>query len=159
MTKEVNDINFLENIYERLKNSGIKTFVFGGWAEELIGVIKPREHKDIDLLYLADNFELVDRFIKENDLLEVIQKRFDHKRAFEMKGVLVEIVLVSQNAGKYLTNFFGNYEFEWPTDTFQNNVLNERIAIASLNSLKEYRHQHKSIMNKAVPIAMRQAWS
>ena len=33
---------------------GIDTWVFGGWGEELRGLIRPREHVDLDLLYPAE---------------------------------------------------------------------------------------------------------
>ncbi len=160
MTNIVNNKNFLLDTYAKLNNAGIKTFVFGGWAEELLGMISPREHKDVDLLYLANNFELVDRFIKENNIFEVLQKRFAHKRAFEIAGVLIEIVLVSLADKKYITYFFGNYKFEWPADTFLKAMeLSREISIASPNALADYRRQHKSIMDKAVSIAIRQTWS
>lgn len=153
----VNNKEFLLKVHKKLYDSGINTFIFGGWAEELLGIIKPRDHKDIDLLYLADDFELVDQFIKKNNLLEVLQKRFTHKRAFEVDGILVEIFLVNKSGQEYTTDFFGNYKFVWPTDTFSKN-LNEDVLMVSPDALAEYRKEHKNIMKKAVPLSIRKTW-
>ena len=35
---------------------GVDTWVFGGWGEELRGLIAPREHADLDLLYPAESW-------------------------------------------------------------------------------------------------------
>lgn len=142
-----NDREFLLNIYKRFDGFDVQTFIFGGWAEELLGIIKPREHKDIDLLYLADDFRFVDEFIHKNNLQEIIEKRFAHKRAFKIEGIMVEVFLVSKVRGKYVTSFFNKYSFEWPGDTFSN--LNNSIRIASPAALTKYRNEHEEIMKNS----------
>ena len=64
--------------------------IFGGWAEELTGIIPPRDHKDLDLLYLAEDFARFDTFIENQpDLQEIKAKHFAHKRAFLCFGIIV----------------------------------------------------------------------
>ena len=47
------------------------TWVFGGWAEELSGISPPRLHKDVDLLYPAKDFELVDDIVRRSGLQKI----------------------------------------------------------------------------------------
>ena len=88
----MNNKTFLYDAITYLERNGITTWIFGGWAEELSGVIKPRKHKDIDLLYPAENFEILDSLLIEEDQIEeVTEKHFIHKRAFIYKVVLMEL--------------------------------------------------------------------
>ena len=49
----VNDLAFVRRAVSLLASQGIATWMFGGWGEELRGLILPREHVDLDLLYAA----------------------------------------------------------------------------------------------------------
>src|SRR5437868_1475354 len=49
-----NTLLLVEQIVRTLSDADIKTWILGGWAEELRGICSPRSHNDIDLLYPAD---------------------------------------------------------------------------------------------------------
>ncbi|OHA27179.1 MAG: hypothetical protein A3C06_03835 [Candidatus Taylorbacteria bacterium RIFCSPHIGHO2_02_FULL_46_13] len=141
-----NDLKFLKYIVARLEHAGISCIVFGGWAEELAGVIAPRPHGDIDLLYLSNDFEKVDSFIKnESDITEISAKHFSHKRAFLCNDVMVEIMLVSCRGERFLTNFWGEYEFEWPKISTIRIIddLNKSEILACAPQVVNYYHQYE----------------
>jgi len=113
--KRKNDLEFLENIIARLKQASIPCLVFGGWAKELSCVIPPRPHGDVDLLYIANDFEKVDKFLRrESDIAEIATKHFPHKRAFVLEGIMIELLLISRKGNKLLTDFWGEYKLQWP---------------------------------------------
>ena len=56
----MNDLAFVEETQTLLRSLGIETWVFGGWGEELRGLIRPREHADLDLLYPGETWDDVD---------------------------------------------------------------------------------------------------
>ena len=56
----MNDLLFVERTQAMLREHGVETWVFGGWGEELRGLIRPREHADVDLLYPAESWADVD---------------------------------------------------------------------------------------------------
>jgi hypothetical protein len=110
-----NTLQFVNAIINRLKDSGIDTVIFGGWAEELSGTIRPRPHKDVDLLYIADSFSKVEEFLKNNtDVQEIIPKRFPHKRAFMCNDVMVELLLLTPFSTGYVTDFWNQFKLMWP---------------------------------------------
>src|SRR6266704_1683683 len=59
-----------------LESAGIGTWLFGGQAEELLGLAPPREHYDADQLYPAADFS---------------------------RGVVIELILVRESRGHYAT--------------------------------------------------------
>lgn len=110
-----NNIIFLTTAYALLHDAGIPVVVFGGWAEELQGVIDPRPHKDVDLLYESEDFAVVDAFLATCQAVkEILPKRFPHKRAFMFQGVMVELLLLQKEGERLITNFWNKYKFEWP---------------------------------------------
>lgn len=117
-------------------SEGIETFVFGGWAEELQGMIPPREHKDIDLLYKGDNLTPIDEFIQKHNLK--IIKQFPHKRAFLFREIMIEIFLVDKN---YTTNFFSIYLHHWMQSGFSKSLI-EGMHICSPSILTDYREKY-----------------
>ena len=44
----MNDVSFVQRAVSLLASKGVDTWVFGGWGEELRGLIKPRAHADLD---------------------------------------------------------------------------------------------------------------
>src|SRR5258705_11011873 len=94
----MNDIAFVERAVSLLASKGVDAWVFGGWGEELRGLIKPREHVDLDLLYPAEDWSIVD-----NLYLDCVEtKRFDWKRAFQLEETTVQLLLVQYDArGRY----------------------------------------------------------
>ena len=113
------------------------TWLFGGWAEELVGLCLPRHHHDVDLLYPAQDFGPVDAFLSDGTVDEITAKRFPHKRAFETEGVMVELFLVQGAESRYYTDFWGVTRHDWP-----DNVLGVEaggLRVASAMALVDYR--------------------
>jgi hypothetical protein len=107
----VNDLDFVYDVVERLAEDGIHVWVFGGWAEQLLGIADPRRHVDVDLLYPADSFAAVDRL----KLPWVGSQPSVHKRAFAHEGVLVELVLARRDDRGHYTDFPGG-RHRWSPD-------------------------------------------
>lgn len=107
----MNDLDFVQDVVQLLGERGVKVWVFGGWAEQLLGLDAPRRHVDVDLLYPAESFADVD----ELALPWIDAKRFAHKRAFAHDGVLVELFLVKRDdLGFYTELPRGTHR--WPRD-------------------------------------------
>ena len=133
----MNDLLFVERAQSLLRDRGIETWVFGGWGEELRGLIRPREHADLDLLYPSETWEEVDGL---TGLDWVPGKRRPWKRAFVLDGVLVELVLVERDAqGAWFTGL-GRRRHVWPADTF---AANGRLPVASAAALTGYRGSYR----------------
>jgi hypothetical protein len=47
-----NDLRTLRSTVSSLEEAGLTVLVFGGWAEELQGMVAARAHHEIDLLVL-----------------------------------------------------------------------------------------------------------
>jgi hypothetical protein len=86
-----------------LDDALVDVWLFGGWAEELQGLVPARAHRDVDLLHPAEDFTRVDALLRaEPALVEIVAKRFAHKRAFLLDGVMVELFLVRSDPGLLL---------------------------------------------------------
>lgn len=144
-----NKLANLVDLLTLLEENGIHAYIFGGWAEELWGLTPPRFHQEIDLLYLADNFERVDSFLLDCDCAsEVAAKRFAHKRAFEWEGVLVEFILARREGERTITRFFrGEASLAWPADTFDFSLEVEKrlVPVVSPAGLSLYRTNHAAV--------------
>lgn len=143
-----NNITFLTTAYTLLYNAGIPVVVFGGWAEEVQGVIQPRPHKDVDLLYEAEDFTVVDRFLATHEeAKEILPKHFPHKRAFMFRGVMVELLLLQKEGDRLITNFWNEYKFEWPLDLATPVVLLDGVilSVATPAVLTLYREKFSEI--------------
>lgn len=134
---QVNDIDFVRHVMTRLESAGIRTWLFGGWAAELVGLSLPRPHNDVDLLYPAGNFEAVDAFLATGAVEEITEKRFPHKRGFETGGIMVELFLVQPSDSGPFTDFWGAKRHAWPFNVFDVNAGGCRVASAM--SLLGYR--------------------
>jgi aminoglycoside-2''-adenylyltransferase len=128
----VNDLDFVVRAVDLLWSRGIRTWVFGGWAEELRGLSPPREHVDLDLLYPARDWERVD----ELQLDWVEAKCFEWKRTFVLEGTAVELFLVERDEQGWYTQL-KRRRHDWPDNVFS---TNGRIAVASTAALAGYRH-------------------
>jgi hypothetical protein len=127
------DVCFVERAQTLLRSQGIETWVFGGWAEELRGLIKPRDHVDLDLLYPAPGWNRVDRL----DLDWIEGKRFPWKRAFVLEGTMIELFLV-QRDGWYTR--LQRRVHRWPADTL---ASNGHLRVASQAALGSFRHSYR----------------
>jgi len=115
-----NSISLVYSVIELLRQAEINTVLFGGWAEELSKSITPRPHYDIDLLLFADNFSAVDFFLEKNlQVSEIREKRYSHKRAFLINGVMVELFLVQKEGNVCYTNFWDHLKLKWPSFKYQ----------------------------------------
>ncbi len=145
-----NNIGFLITVYTLLHNAGIPVTIFGGWAEELQGVIAPRPHKDIDFLYEAESFAAVDAFLATyKEVEEIIPKHFPHKRAFMFQGVMVELLLVQKEEERFATTFWNKYKYEWPENYSTTITLPEGVvlSVATPAVLALYREKFSEIDN------------
>ena len=144
-----NSVHFLCSTLNHFQKAGIALWVFGGWAEEFWQMIPIRPHHDIDLLYPAASFELLDHIIStESAFREIPKKHFSHKRAILFEGVILEFILVEASVLAFVTSFFdGYYQFQWPADTLDHAVYigNIRVAVASRAALIQYRQNHLAI--------------
>lgn len=125
-----NDLEFVRQVLARLESGGIRTWLFGGWAAELLGLSLPRPHNDVDLLYPADSFEAVDALLATGGVDEIVAKRFPHKRGFEIDGIMVELFLVQTSAAGPFTEFWGLSRHEWPSNVFDVQAAGLRVASA-----------------------------
>jgi hypothetical protein len=145
MTVPANSLAFLLDCIQRFADAGIATWVAGGWAEELWGLIDPRPHGDIDLLYPAHDFTALDRTIaSHSDLCEIVPKRFSHKRAILLHGVMIELFLLEPLDAGYATNFFdGRCSLHWPADAlgWRTTATGVRVPVALPHALRAFR-QH-----------------
>ncbi len=85
---------------------------------------------------MDQSFGAVERLIEVHQLDEIEGKRFRHKRAFVLDGVMVELFLVQRDRRGLFTNFWGHHRHYWPAD------LPAGIAglpVASVAALTAYR--------------------
>jgi len=139
----VNDLQFVERTLSLLADEGIEARVFGGWAEELLGLAEPRPHGDLDLLVAGDDWRGVDRLLERLDEIEA--KRFEHKRAFVLEGVTVELFLVRRDDAGLFTSFW-DVRRPWPDDTLDDDG---ELPLASAAAVAGYRAQHP---RRAAPV-------
>ena len=131
----MNDAAFVERAVTLLASKGVDTWVFGGWGEELRGLIKPREHADLDLLYPAEDWAIVDGLYLD----WIDGKRFAWKRAFRLEGIQVELFLVQYDAAGWYTQL-ERRRHNWPANVFSGTG---RVPIASTAALAGYRHSYR----------------
>ncbi len=143
-----NTLDLLAEVVQMLADAQIKTWLLGGWAEELSGLCAPRAHNDIDLLYPAQSFLRLEEFLRaQSGAQEVTAKRFPHKRAFEWSGVLVEVFLVRPKDDALVTDFFGTFPLVWSQDTLFSTVMlpGGQWPCASAAALRLYRARHGEV--------------
>lgn len=144
-----NDLDFVLRVVIMLESAGMTPWLCGGWAEELRGLRPAGEHRDVDLLYPAEGFDKVDRFLAGNSMAEeILLKRFSHKRAFELQRIMIEVTLVEQENGCFFTSYFsGRHTVRWPDDTFQWIIVGDdfRLPVASEAALRCNRENHTAV--------------
>ena len=147
--KTKNNIEFVSDVVRLLESQQIKAYLFGGWAEEVHKLVKPREHSDVDLMIIDTNFSKIDVFLsKNNEIEEVIGKRFSHKRAFEYKGMLCEIFLAQEDQSGYFSHFFDTMNLYWPKHFVQDEKIEYNgysFSLATTETLQHYRRNNHII--------------
>ncbi len=133
----MNDLDLVQDVVSLLASRGVKVWVFGGWAEQLVGLAEPRRHVDVDLLYPADSFDELDAL----ELPWIDAKRFAHKRAFAHDGVLVEVFLARRDDLGLYTELPGG-TFRWPRDVLSGV---HGLRVAGPDALRNYRAAHAQL--------------
>lgn len=144
----MNTRNFLVSVVQKLELKWFEVYVFGWWWEELLHTVEPREHKDIDLFLVHDNFHQLDECIQSTKLFtEILPKRFPHKRAVMYEWVMIEFFLVNCVAGVYSTIFFDEVRYVWWTNSITKNVTIwwHVLKVVDSNIIQWYRLQFNSI--------------
>jgi hypothetical protein len=131
----MNDVTFVERTVSLLASKGIDTWVFGGWGEELRGLMKPRVHADLDLLHAAEDWTAVDALY-----LDWARTKFrPWRRAFVLEGIVVELFLVQYDEQGWYTQL-ARRRHEWPPNVFADTG---RLPVASTAALATYRHSYR----------------
>lgn len=138
---EANGLCLVRRVVQELQTAGFRPLLFGGWAEELHGIISQRGHRDIDLLLVEPALDHLEQFLARR--AEIVAKRFSHKRAYVVEGVLVELFLVERSADGYTTTFFGSMRWQWPDLAAPVTVTG--LALAPIEALMMYRAKHAAI--------------
>jgi aminoglycoside-2''-adenylyltransferase len=133
----MNDLDYVVGVVEMLAERGVKVWVFGGWAEQLLGLDAPRRHVDLDLLYPAESFAAVD----ELELPWIDAKRFPHKRAFAHDGVPVELFLVRRDGRGYYTEM-PRGRHRWPDDVL---FGVQGLRVASPHAVSSFRAAYRHL--------------
>lgn len=93
-----------------------KSISAAGWAEQLRGLCRPRAHGDIDLLYPYEAWDAFDWLITDQQVGEIIAKRFADKRAIVLGGTIVELFLVRFDDRGAHTLFRDRVRDDWSAD-------------------------------------------
>jgi hypothetical protein len=129
------DLSLVLRVADLLEGARLRTWLFGGWAEELAGLAAPYQHAGIDFLYPGKDFERVDRFLARGLADEWPGRRRPCRRGFEVEGVLVELLLVQRDERGWFTDL-PEGRHDWPADVFS---LGGRLPVASEAALTGYR--------------------
>ena len=129
------DLDFVLRAVDRLRAEGIRTWVCGGWGEELRGLAPPRPHADLDLLYPARDWRRVDLL----GLDWADRRRVPWKRAFAFEGTDVELFLVERDEHGWYTRR-AQRRHDWPDDVF---ATYGRLGVASTAALLGFRHAQR----------------
>jgi hypothetical protein len=139
-------ILLLRSVVGALEQAGIAVLVFGGWAEELHGLIPARDHRDIDLLLIDPDERALAAFLDAR--AEILEKRSSHKRAFEVDGVLVELFIAHSEKGERVTYFWRDLRWVWPAHV---SVSIAGLRVTSRAALAGYRTRWLSIQAARPP--------
>ncbi len=145
-----NTLVTVSSVMSLLSDSGAECFLFGGWAEELLGLRPAGPHRDIDLVLGGSGFAAVERVLaaRTDVLAEVPGKRFAHKRAFVYDGVLCEVLLIQDPDNAPFTLFWGDTRFDWLVPLLHDRpvqVDGRAIPLVSGDNLRKYRAERPAI--------------
>lgn len=134
----------LATILRMLRASGVHCDLFGGWAEELLGLRESWQHGDIDLVYRGTDFIPIDKAMAHrcDEFCEVRAKRFRHKRAFVFHNTLCEIVLIQESDTRPVTYYWGDVPFLWDHPLLGNEAIElcgEQATTVSTANLRRHR--------------------
>ena len=146
-----NTLATVSDVMSRLADGPAECFLFGGWAEELLGLRPPGPHRDIDLVHCGVSFAAIERLLAaRSDLFAEVQaKRFVHKRAFVHDGVLCEVLLIRDADHAPFTLFWGDTRFAWDVPLLEARPIQMAQAafrVVSRHNLGKYRHERPLIL-------------
>jgi hypothetical protein len=130
----VTDLEFVLRAVDVLRAEGIRTWVCGGWAEELRVLTPPCEHHELELLYPARDWQRVDAL----DLHWIEASHEPHTRAFRFEETPVVLLLVERDKCGWFTQR-PDGRHDWPADVFASSGW---LAVASAAALQGYRRAH-----------------
>ncbi|WP_299472071.1 hypothetical protein [uncultured Roseibium sp.] len=133
-----------------LHDKGFDCVVFGGWAEELLGLQEAWCHSDIDLLLVAENFDSLDTVTADatTAFQEIPGKRFKHKRAFLCRDVMCEIILVRESRVGLATDFWGDTRFYRHSPLAVETAIElhgTSVQVTSAQNLAKYRSERSTL--------------
>ena len=143
-----NSANTVVSILDTLTEAGFACCLFGTWAEEVLKLVRPCRHSDIDLLLVAPSWEML---VRDNPLsvlgfTEIPAKRLPHKRAYVCLDLMVELILVQPGGDRLETLFWGDITYVWSSPLSCEGMLAGRtIQCASAENLVRFRAEHYSI--------------
>jgi hypothetical protein len=129
------DVDLVRRAVELLERARLRTWLAGGWAEELHGLSAPRPHAHIDLLYPGRNLDRVDRFLHRAPVAELPPKGDPNRRAFEFEGIPVRILLVQRDAAGWYSDLPSG-RHRWLADVFARSGW---LRVAGKTALVDYR--------------------
>jgi hypothetical protein len=127
----VNDLHFVLRAVDLLAARGIRSWVFGSWAEELRGLCPPCEHERLELLYPARDWSRVDAL--QLDWVEAQERPW--RRAFVLDGTLVVLFLAERDEQGWHTQL-ERRRHDWPGDVF---ATSGTVSVVSGAALAGYR--------------------
>jgi hypothetical protein len=133
-----NDLLLVRRVIADLQEAHFDSLLIGGWAEELQGLARPREHVDIDVMLLDPPTDALHSFVADHH--EVIEKRLSQKRAYLEDGILIELFIARCNGEHYETVFWDHLRWTWPSHTLP--VVLEGLPVASKEVLHSFRECH-----------------
>lgn len=142
--KSSNTRETLAALLRDLRSQGLPCDVFGGWAEELLGLRKSWNHRDIDLAYRGDSLSAFDAIT--SDFSPVPLKRFHHKRAFLFRNVLCEIFLIQDAESRPVIHYWGDVPFYWDQPLLHPDAIDicgESVNVMSPANLRLYRDEYR----------------
>ena len=129
----MNDLDFVLRAVDLLWSHRVRTWIFGGWGEELRGLDPQREHVDLDLLYPARDWSRVDALDLEwiDAQAPAVEARVQRSTAS-----LVELFRADRDERGWFTEL-QRRRHDWPADVF---AANGRLPVASRDALAGYRY-------------------
>ena len=126
----MNDLDFVLRAADLLWSHRVRTWIFGGWGEELRGLTPQREHADLDLLYPARDWSRVDAL--ELDWVAPNGWPGSARSSSRASGSSSSAPIAT-SAGWFTE--FPEGRHDWPDGVF---AANGRLPVASRDALADY---------------------
>lgn len=144
----MNTLIFLQSVYNQFSSQSFDITIFGWWAEELQWVFAPRAHNDIDMFLIDTDFSRLDLYIQSShEFIEILPKKFPHKRAVIYDWVMIEFFLVTNVNDILTTNFFDIHLYNWWNIKIIKNVTTwwHKLKVVDKDIVAKYREKYAEI--------------